>query len=97
MLWLALGAALSLAGVILMLIPGPGIPVLLLGAGLVAQESLWVARILDALEVRIRGAVGWARRKWSGSPAWAKVLVTVAAVVVAGALSAGAYQLTLGR
>jgi hypothetical protein len=37
------------------------------------------------------------RKAWGRSPAWAKVLITLAAVAVVGALSAGAYELTLGR
>ena len=42
--------------------PGPGILVLVLGAAMVAQESLPVARFLDAAEVRIRRAISALRK-----------------------------------
>jgi hypothetical protein len=95
--WIAIGAALLLVGVFLMLVPGPGIPVFVLGAALIGQESLFVARRMDGAELWLREAFRKLRSAWARSPAWAKVLVTVAAVVIVGALSAGAYELTLGR
>jgi Putative transmembrane protein (PGPGW) len=48
------GIALSLAGILFMAIPGPGIPILALGLALVAQESAVMARLLDRAEVRLR-------------------------------------------
>jgi hypothetical protein len=95
-LWLAAGVVLLVAGLVLLLIPGPGIPLVALGAGLIARESLLVARFVDALELWLRRVLSWAQRFWSSSPTWAKVLATVAAVLVVGALSAGAYELTVG-
>lgn len=54
-LYVALGGLLALAGLFFMAVPGPGIPVLVLGVALVAGESLHVARALDRLEL------GWRR------------------------------------
>jgi hypothetical protein len=54
-LWIGSGGALVAAGVILLMIPGPGIPVLALGGALLAQESRRIARLLDTGEVKIRG------------------------------------------
>jgi hypothetical protein len=51
-----LGGTLVLAaGVFFLFAPGPGVLVLLLGAGLIARESEAAARLLDRVEVRIRG------------------------------------------
>jgi hypothetical protein len=40
--------------------PGPGIVVLVIGASLVAQESLQAARLLDRAEVLVRRIIAWA-------------------------------------
>lgn len=43
-----------IVGVALLVLPGPGIPPLLLGGALLAGESLTVARWLDSVELKIR-------------------------------------------
>ena len=48
------GALLILLGALLMLTPGPGIVVLLVGATLIATESERAARALDELELKLR-------------------------------------------
>ena len=58
------GSLLMARGVIMLVAPGPGILVLLLGASFVAQESLLAARFLDKAEVVARGAAAWSLRKW---------------------------------
>ncbi len=46
------GLILLAIGLILLFLPGPGMLVALIGAALIAGESLTVARILDGIEVR---------------------------------------------
>jgi Putative transmembrane protein (PGPGW) len=53
------GATVFLAGIILLLLPGPGLLVALLGASLFARESYAAARALDWLEMRIRSLIIW--------------------------------------
>jgi hypothetical protein len=48
------GALLCATGVILLVLPGPGILLILVGLALIAQESLIVARALDGLEMVAR-------------------------------------------
>ncbi|HET9351832.1 MAG TPA: PGPGW domain-containing protein, partial [Burkholderiales bacterium] len=48
------GIALALVGVFFMAVPGPGIPILVIGLALVAQESAAMARLLDRTELRLR-------------------------------------------
>lgn len=51
---LLLGVLVCLAGVVFLAIPGPGLLILLVGALLIAEQSLWMARLLDRLELRLR-------------------------------------------
>jgi hypothetical protein len=63
-LTLAAGIALTVAGLVLLLVPGPGSLLIVLGAALLAEESLIAARLLDRLEVQVRRLSDWARTKW---------------------------------
>jgi hypothetical protein len=94
--WMAVGLAVFLGGVVLLVIPGPGIPVVLIGAGLVAREWGAAAALLDSVEVKIRALLAWAQGRWQRSPIWARVMGAIAAVAVAGATLFGAYTLVSG-
>ena len=48
------GIVLTIVGVFFLAVPGPGIPILLVGLALIAQESSTLARWLDRTEVRLR-------------------------------------------
>lgn len=54
--WKRVGIGLLLLGVgfVLLFIPGPGIPMMVIGAAMLAQESPSMARLLDRLEVAAR-------------------------------------------
>ena len=57
------GALLLLVGVVMLVTPGPGLLVMMIGAALVAGESLLVARTLDRLDFRV--SVHYTRwRRW---------------------------------
>ena len=45
-----LGALIVLAGVVMLVMPGPGLLAMILGAALIAEESLIAARLLDRLD-----------------------------------------------
>jgi hypothetical protein len=60
--YVVLGTLLVIAGVALLPAPGPGALVIVLGAALLAEESLAVARVCDAAEVKIRAWLRWMRR-----------------------------------
>jgi hypothetical protein len=51
------GALLCLVGLFFMVVPGPGIPILALGAILIAQQSQGTARLLDRTELSLRRLV----------------------------------------
>lgn len=54
------GFTLLVAGAIMLVTPGPGIPVILLGLGLLAAEFVWARRLMDRIKqegTRVRDAV----------------------------------------
>ena len=71
LLYVVLGTLLTIAGIVLLPAPGPGFIVIFVGAAMLAQESLLVARACDWAEVKARAVLGRARRAWkrlSSSP-----------------------------
>ena len=52
--WVCAGIVLTLVGVFFLAVPGPGIPILVVGLALIAQESATMARLLDRTEIRLR-------------------------------------------
>jgi len=63
-LFLAGGMLVMAAGLFFLPAPGPGFVILLIGAGLLAEESLAAARALDWTEIRLRRAGRWGKRLW---------------------------------
>lgn len=93
---LGAGAALILAGLFFLPAPGPGTVILVLGAGLMAEESRAAARALDWVELRVRGAAEWSLDAWrrAGMPAKAAIVLLTAAV--AGGAGFLAYRVLFG-
>lgn len=89
-LYLTLGAALLIIGLILMPAPGPGTLVTFIGAGMLADESLLAARAFDAAEWKIWAVLRWAWRVWKRASAAIKAVIAVGA----GSVAAGAGWLT---
>ena len=54
LVWLGMGVVLTLAGLVMLVTPGPGILTLALGIACFAQESLPFARRCDRAEVGMR-------------------------------------------
>jgi hypothetical protein len=88
---------LLLAGVILCFIPGPGLPLLFVGAGLLAQESRMFARWMDRTELLIRKLLRWCSQRWqhASKPArYALLLLATSAILGSGY---GAYRVMFGQ
>src|ERR1051325_5724853 len=66
---IVVGIVVILAGVVLLFIPGPGLLMILIGAVLIARQSLVAARILDRTELQLRKIFFWAERRWRRSSA----------------------------
>lgn len=63
---LAIGGGVLImgAGIFFMLAPGPGILIFLVGALLVAEESLAAARLMDGADLRLRRLAAWVSARW---------------------------------
>jgi uncharacterized protein (TIGR02611 family) len=84
---LVAGAAVLVAGIILMPAPGPGILIVAIGAAMLSQESKLAARILDGAEVKGRALIQWALGVWKAAPMAGKIAIAVVALLLtAGAL-----------
>jgi hypothetical protein len=59
------GGTVLLIGIALLVLPGPGLPIVAAGLAILASEFLWARRALR----NAKGAVVKARR-WSGLGAW---------------------------
>lgn len=87
--FVVVGLILVVGGAILLVIPGPGLLVIAFGGALMAQESLWIARGLDWVELRLRELYRRGLRLWKK----ASMPVRVAIVAVAAAAACGAGYL----
>lgn len=85
------GISLIVAGVVFCLIPGPGVPLLLIGAGLMADVSLSVAKVMDWLDVRTRAIISRASQWWKQASMAAKSAVIVLAVFVISGAGYGGF------
>ena len=97
--WLYLGGGtiIILAGIFFLPAPGPGFVIIFLGGGLVAQESMAAAKVLDWTELRVRAVVSWGLRIWKRAPIPVRVLIVIVGLAIAGALAWGAYLLMFAR
>ena len=71
---LAIGGGILImgAGIFFMLAPGPGVLIFLIGALLVAEESLAAARLMDRADLRLRRLAAWVLARWRGRSGRAK-------------------------
>ncbi|HEY3487063.1 MAG TPA: PGPGW domain-containing protein [Gammaproteobacteria bacterium] len=92
-LLISAGILLMAVGVIFLAIPGPGLLVILAGAALIAQESLFVSRLFDRVEPHIWRLARWCRIKWQGFSLAIKILLITIAALVAGVALFGTYKI----
>jgi hypothetical protein len=71
------GTTVCLIGLAMLVLPGPGVVVLIIGLGILAQEVAWADRLLD--EVKRRAHVDKLERQ----PGWIKAVAIVGAVCAA--------------
>lgn len=92
-LLVGLGVALACIGVVLMFIPGPAILFFFVAGAIFAEESRWVARALDALEVRLRRWWASLRNWWCRRSASGKSTVLATALLVAATSAYFTYRM----
>ena len=79
---LALGSVLFVAGILMLVFPGPGVIGMLLGLALMSGESAGAARLLDRLDVVGHRVVRAVKRRWR---AQSKPMRIITAVLFFGA------------
>jgi len=80
---IVLAVVAFLIGSALCFTPVPGIPFLAISAGLLASESLPLARALDRTELRLRAVADALRRRWRALPWIGRALMSL--ILVGGA------------
>ncbi|MBA3539898.1 MAG: hypothetical protein H0T79_09735 [Deltaproteobacteria bacterium] len=90
-----LGVVLVFAGGVMLVVPGPGLLVIVFGLALLAGESKRLAHVLDRAELVVRRWVGAARRWWAGLTPRVKLALIangVALVVLLGLVGFAAVR-----
>lgn len=84
---ISLAIVAFVVGVTLLVIPGPGLPILVIGGALLASESRWAARFLDWAELKLRALWKRAHKWWQqlSTPGMVSVIGAAAGVVCVGA------------
>ena len=86
--YVLLGVVLVVAGLIQLVVPGPGILVVALGAALVAQESEKASRALDRFELWVRTQVDRFRQWWKRASLPTRIVLVLLSSIVAFAAAA---------
>jgi hypothetical protein len=91
------GTAIIGVGLFFLPAAGPGTPILLIGASIMAGESLFAARLFDWLEVKIRRLLSVAFRFWNEMPLVLRAVIALCAVILLGAIAYAVYELFLPK
>ena len=92
---IGMGVLLLIAGGIMLVIPGPGIPVIAFGAVLIARHVNPAAKALDWIDVHLRRAYRAVKREWKEAPTVLRSLMIAGAVAAVGFAGYGAANVLL--
>jgi hypothetical protein len=81
------------AGIFFCLVPGPGVPLLVIGAGLLADVSRRVAIALDWVDLRLRALLRLIRKWWKQASLPAKAAAALVAVAFLSGLAYGVWRM----
>ncbi|MGI8740619.1 MAG: PGPGW domain-containing protein [Gammaproteobacteria bacterium] len=95
--FVASGVLIMALGVFLLAVPGPGVLVVFIGAGLVAQVSFSAARALDWCELRARKLAAWSLRGWRRASPVMKILSVLLVGVFVSTAGLAAYALLVAK
>ena len=90
--YIAFGIAMAIGSLLLAPLPGPGWGTFFVGLGIVAGEVLYVARLLDRGEVRLREALQRTKGVWDKSAHAVRVLIALSISLSVVASVYGASQ-----
>jgi uncharacterized protein (TIGR02611 family) len=94
-LYITAGLFVFLVGLVMLPAPGPGCVVVFVGAAMMAEESFWVATLLDRIELKGRRILAQAGKSWSRASIFLKALGVVLAAGVAGAAGWATLQIII--
>lgn len=97
LLYIAGGVLVMLAGLVMMVAPGPGIAAFVLGLSFLGSEFLVIARLMDWGEVRLRHGFEWSLSTWNGAPLPARIGLALLMLALAVALAYGFYRFAFTR
>lgn len=96
MLYIIGGVVVAIGSLALAPLPGPGWGTFFVGLGMIAGESLYVAKLLDNTELEARELAVLAREIWTNSSITAQLVILLVALVCVAALVYAAYYLLFG-
>jgi hypothetical protein len=87
-------AAVALAiAIVLAVIPGPAIVFFIISGALISSDWLWMARLMDWSEVRLRQLWDAAMRIWRRLPVGGRIALAATGAIVSAASTYGFYRL----
>ena len=63
-LYMTAGLFVFLIGLVMLPAPGPGCPIVFIGAAMIAEESFWMATVLDRIELKGRRLLARVAKYW---------------------------------
>jgi uncharacterized protein (TIGR02611 family) len=76
------GVIVIAAGILALPLPGPGTVIIIVGLGLLAQESLRLSKFLDWLEVKGRKIIDQSKNYWEKSSYAKKVVIIIFVTII---------------
>jgi len=89
----ALAAVILVGAAVLTVIPGPAIPLFLVAGALIASDWLWMAKIMDRIEVGLRKIAKPVGKFWQNLPTYARVLLALLMTTLSVTASIVMYRL----
>ena len=88
-----IGIILLAVGIVFCVIPGPGLPLVFLGAAVLSERCFTLARMMDWMEVKLRNVLARLKTWWrKASPVARNGAIVVLAAAIAG-IGYGAFQI----
>jgi len=87
------GGLLVAAGIAFLILPGPGLPLLVVGLGLLAGLSRALARALDRAEPFLRAQLHRLVQRWRQLTRYGKAAIVAAGVVITGGVGVAVVQI----
>jgi uncharacterized protein (TIGR02611 family) len=87
------GVIVIAAGIVDLPFVGPGTVLIIIGLGLIAQESLRLSKFLDRLEVKLREYMSRINNRWKGVSAINKTVIILGILIILAIIGAGIYLL----